>query len=86
MGRSPFPLLDMTTTVTGLFCWRDFHPREWQLASLHWSGRALQEGYVDLADVGLASNDWVDSPAFSGHGLIDDRFARATRRRRWLSR
>jgi hypothetical protein len=31
--------LDMTTTVTGLLCWRDFHPLEWQLASLHWSGR-----------------------------------------------
>jgi len=35
MGRSPFPLLDMTTTVTGLFCWRVFHPQERQLASLH---------------------------------------------------
>jgi hypothetical protein len=30
----------MTTTVSGLLCWRDFHPLEWQLASLHWSGRA----------------------------------------------
>jgi hypothetical protein len=35
-----FPLLDMTTTVTGLLCWRDSHPLEWQLASLHWPGRA----------------------------------------------
>jgi hypothetical protein len=25
----------MTTTVTGLLCWRDSHPLEWQLASLH---------------------------------------------------
>src|SRR3954451_18734490 len=33
--RSPFPSLDMTTTATGLLCWRDFHPQEWQLASLH---------------------------------------------------
>src|SRR5215210_5045281 len=33
--RSPFPPLDMTTTATGLLCWRDFHPQEWQLASLH---------------------------------------------------
>jgi hypothetical protein len=33
--RLPFPLLDMTTTATGLLCWRDFHPLEWQLASLH---------------------------------------------------
>src|SRR6188768_3277043 len=34
-GRSPFPPLDMTATATGLLCWRDFHPQEWQLASLH---------------------------------------------------
>src|SRR4051794_25946955 len=34
-GRSPFPPLDMTTTATGLLCWRGFHPQEWQLASLH---------------------------------------------------
>src|SRR3954468_19240117 len=34
-GRSPFPPLDMTITATGLLCWRDFHPQEWQLASLH---------------------------------------------------
>src|SRR5580700_6384232 len=33
--RSPSPSLDMTTTVTGLLCWRDSHPLEWQLASLH---------------------------------------------------
>jgi len=25
----------MTTASTGLLCWRDFHPQEWQLASLH---------------------------------------------------
>src|SRR5262249_20886664 len=31
----PSPLLDMTTTATGLFCLRDSHPLEWQLASLH---------------------------------------------------
>jgi hypothetical protein len=34
-GRSPFPSLDMTTTATGLLCWRDSHPLKWQLASLH---------------------------------------------------
>ena len=34
-GTVAFPSLDMTTTVTGLLCWRDFHPLEWQLASLH---------------------------------------------------
>src|SRR5262249_10615991 len=29
--RLPSPLLDTTTTATGLLCWRDFHPLEWQL-------------------------------------------------------
>jgi hypothetical protein len=33
--RFPSPLLDITTTATGLLCWRDSHPLEWQLASLH---------------------------------------------------
>jgi hypothetical protein len=45
----------MTTTASGLLCWRDFHPQEWQLASLHWSGRASQEVLVELAVGGLAS-------------------------------
>src|SRR3954463_8362448 len=40
-GRSPFPPLDITTTATGLLCWRDFHPQEWQLASLHQIGLGL---------------------------------------------
>ena len=29
------PPLDITTTATGLLRWRDSHPLEWQLASLH---------------------------------------------------
>jgi hypothetical protein len=33
--RSPFPLLAITATATGLLCWWDSHPLEWQLASLH---------------------------------------------------
>jgi hypothetical protein len=33
--RRPLRPLDMTTTVTGLLCWQDFHPLRWQLASLH---------------------------------------------------
>jgi hypothetical protein len=31
----PLSLLDITTTVTGVFCRWDFHPLEWQLSSLH---------------------------------------------------
>src|SRR5215467_2118897 len=33
------PLLDITTASTGLLCWRDFHPQEWQLDSLHGTDR-----------------------------------------------
>ena len=40
--RSPSPLLDITTTATGLLCWRDSHPLEWQLASLHGHFRLIQ--------------------------------------------
>ena len=36
----------MTTTATGLLCWRDFHPQEWQLASLH---QITDEQIRDLA-------------------------------------
>src|SRR3954447_24077946 len=48
-GRSPFPPLDMTTTATGLLCWRDFHPQEWQLASLH--------RILDMGDHGIGVRD-----------------------------
>jgi hypothetical protein len=34
-GRSPFPPPDITKATTGLLCWRDLHPLERQLASLH---------------------------------------------------
>ena len=40
--RSPSPLLDITTTATGLLCWRDSHPLEWQLASLHGHWRRIE--------------------------------------------
>ena len=40
--RSSSPLLDITTTATGLLCWRDSHPLEWQLASLHGHFRPIQ--------------------------------------------
>jgi Transposase DDE domain group 1 len=36
----------MTTTVTGLLCWRDLHPQEWQLASLH--ENRIKECQLDL--------------------------------------
>ena len=40
-ARSPSPLLDITTTATGLLCWRDSNPLEWQLASLHGHSRPV---------------------------------------------
>src|SRR6266536_1832704 len=46
--RSPSPLLGMTTTATGLLCWRDLHPLEWQLASL-----AAPDPYVQLSRIRL---------------------------------
>src|SRR3954464_1377282 len=76
-GLSPFPPLDMTTTATGLLCWRDFHPQERQLASLHQtrtcrfpasgsSGESFAPGDVAMDDPGFvdySSNDAVrDSP------------------------
>jgi hypothetical protein len=49
--RSPSPLPDISTTATGLLCWRDFHPLEWQLASLHQNCRA---GSIDSRRRGAA--------------------------------
>jgi hypothetical protein len=40
----------MTTTASGLLCWRDSHPLEWQLASLHWSGRAPAPPAIETGD------------------------------------
>src|SRR5256886_14002316 len=42
--RSPSPLPDISTTATGLLCWRDSHPLEWQLASLHQNNSDLAQG------------------------------------------
>src|SRR4051812_18337199 len=34
-GSVTLPLAGYDYNSTGLLCWRDFHPQEWQLASLH---------------------------------------------------
>src|SRR5947208_12416981 len=59
--RSPSPLLGITTAATGLLCWRDLHPLEWQLASLHqivpWSS--------------LCRADWVrNDPVLTTRGWL----------------
>src|SRR3954452_11292917 len=62
-GRSPFPPLDMTTTATGLLCWRDFHPQEWQLASLH----QIQPGDIIVVSPWVLHRHrrrWTDPDAF----------------------
>ena len=51
-GWSPFPLQDITTTATGLLCWRDSHPLEWQLASLHGHFETKSNAYR-CASIGL---------------------------------
>src|SRR5882757_6550619 len=78
--RLPSPLLDMTTTATGLLCWRDFHPLEWQLASLHqivpWSTLCRADwGRNDLV---FTKRGWllrhyhpISLGAARGHAIID---------------
>jgi hypothetical protein len=39
---------DGIKAVTGLLCWRDFHPLEWQLASLLWRIRRATGIETDL--------------------------------------
>jgi hypothetical protein len=56
--RSSSPLLDITTTATGLLCWRDSHPLEWQLASLHGHERPIggsldESAYPPIATISL---------------------------------
>src|SRR5215207_5023663 len=39
------------TEATGLLCWRDFHPQEWQLASLHQIRSDIPPPLVRLPEV-----------------------------------
>src|SRR3954451_2156094 len=39
-GSVALPAAGYDYNSTGLLCWRDFHPQEWQLASLHQKARA----------------------------------------------
>src|SRR3954463_14706483 len=40
-GSVALPAAGYDYNSTGLLCWRDFHPQEWQLASLHQNPHAL---------------------------------------------
>jgi hypothetical protein len=64
MPRDNGPIVLAARPIASLLA--GLSPLEWQLASLHWSSRALQEGFVDPANVGLASmypaSDWSVAP------------------------
>src|SRR5712691_9360988 len=68
--RSPSPLLDMSTTATGLLCWRDLHPLEWQLASLHQIHTSTQKG-VNGTGAGTFSRAYVANRRAAIEGVID---------------
>src|SRR6516164_7350718 len=76
--RLPSPLLDMTTTATGLLCWRDFHPLEWQLASLH-SNRTCGFPASRLFDIGVPERLPPRTPIAEGHLLDRGHFALDTK-------
>ena len=48
-GSVSLPVAGYNYNVTGLLCWRDFHPLEWQLASLHGQKRPICDGRVTSA-------------------------------------
>ena len=58
-GSVALPAVDITTTVTGLLCWWDFHPLEWQLASLHRSRPTLRPLWLSAAS---ATPPWAAPP------------------------
>src|SRR3954471_22802346 len=41
------PVAGYDYNSTGLLCWRDFHPQEWQLASLHQIRYEIERGYLE---------------------------------------
>src|SRR3954471_17732918 len=51
-GLVALPAAGYDYNSTGLLCWRDFHPQEWQLASLHQIGEGI-EGAGDRAFGGV---------------------------------
>ena len=57
----------MTTTVTGLLCWRDPHPLEWQLASLH-QNHLTDIVAIDMFVVATATFRLLYALIVLGHG------------------
>src|SRR6516162_8408951 len=65
----------------GFLCWRGFHPLEWQLASVHWSGRApappgartTSTACLARGRCALVSGLALDRMGGVGHGPIRDK-------------
>ena len=72
-GRSPFPPLDMTTTATGLLCWRDFHPQEWQLASLHQTRTCRFPASGSSGESFAPGDVAMDDPGWRQRALLQER-------------
>src|SRR3954453_13054620 len=50
-GSVTLPAAGYDYNSTGLLCWRDFHPQEWQLASPHQIRKGL---YMEGADIPIS--------------------------------
>ncbi len=72
----------MTTTVTGLLCWRDSHPLERQLASLHQTvdndhGRLEIRRHWSTSDIDWLKESHPDWTDLTSIGLIERETERA---------
>src|SRR3954451_8335104 len=47
-GSVTLPVAGYDYNSTGLLCWRDFHPQEWQLASLHQILKSFGLGNMEI--------------------------------------
>src|ERR1700758_1998612 len=65
--RSPSPLPDISTTATGLLCWRDSHPLEWQLASLHDQSRAAAEQEIAAPETAAIPHHQIAAAIIGSH-------------------
>src|SRR4051812_15967002 len=65
-GSVTLPVAGYDYNSTGLLCWRDFHPQEWQLASLH---QILDDTARLLPDLVCFGGDYINGMLF-GRGRV----------------